>query len=183
VVGQRADERLQHARGGHVESRERLVEDDDARIVEHRGGDQDLLAHALRVLRERLVAVVPEAQQLKKLIDLGRETVVRDSSEPADQLQVFRAGQIGIEMRLLGHVAERRLVGKEIGEHVASIQQHSAVGRCEQSREHLDRGAFAGSIRAEEAKHFTRTYFEREIADRGQRTIAFAKVLNREHGR
>ena len=70
AVGQRANERLQHARGGDVESRERLVEDDDARIVEHRGGDQDLLAHALRALRERLVAVVPEAEPLEEPIDL-----------------------------------------------------------------------------------------------------------------
>jgi hypothetical protein len=54
-----------------------------------------------------LIAVVPEAEQLKELIDLGGEPVGWNLPKPADELQILGAGQIGVEMRLLGNVAER----------------------------------------------------------------------------
>ena len=60
-VGKRADEGLQHARGADVESGERLVQNDDARIVEDGRGNQDFLPHALRIGRQRLVAIVVDA--------------------------------------------------------------------------------------------------------------------------
>ena len=75
VLGQRSDEPFQHARGADVEARERLVQDGDAGIVKHRGGDQHLLPHAFRIGRQRLVPVVVDAEELKETVDLVVEQV------------------------------------------------------------------------------------------------------------
>ena len=50
---QRAQQAAQHQRGGHVEAGERLVQDEHVRVVQQRGGEQNLLAHALRIRRQR----------------------------------------------------------------------------------------------------------------------------------
>jgi len=52
----------EHERRCHVEAGVGLVEDDDRRIVQERGGDQDLLPHALRIRRHRGMDVVPQAE-------------------------------------------------------------------------------------------------------------------------
>src|SRR5687767_15346800 len=64
--GERSHERFQHPRGADVETREWLVEDDDARVVQDSGGDENFLPHAFRIRRQRLVAVVVDSKQLEE---------------------------------------------------------------------------------------------------------------------
>ena len=77
--GERADERLQDARGADVEAGKGLVEDDDARIVEDRGGDEYFLTHALRVGRQRLVAVVVDARGAAGTVRSCRQGLAREA--------------------------------------------------------------------------------------------------------
>ena len=94
VVGDRANERLQDPRRADVESGERLVKDDDPRVVKYSGGDQHLLPHPFRVRRQRLVPVVVDVEQLKETIDLVVERSLGHAAETADEPQVFGPRQI-----------------------------------------------------------------------------------------
>ena len=56
VVRQRPHERVELIDGDRIEARRRLVEQQDRRVAKERQGDRNLLAHALRVGAEALVA-------------------------------------------------------------------------------------------------------------------------------
>src|ERR1035438_1299710 len=56
------DEAAQNQCGGYVESRERLVEENQVGIVQEGGNEQDFLAHALRVAGYGGVTVVVERE-------------------------------------------------------------------------------------------------------------------------
>ena len=66
-----ADARLQHVlhlpRGAGVEAGQRLVEDDEARVVDQRAGERHLLAHAAREALAALVGVRTEAEPVDQL--------------------------------------------------------------------------------------------------------------------
>ena len=106
LVGKRPHERFEHASGGHVEAGERLVEDHKAGIVKNGGGDENFLPHPFRVRRQGLVPIVVNAEELQKPIDFIVERGLRKEPETTDQPQVFGAGQIGIEVRFLGHITD-----------------------------------------------------------------------------
>ncbi len=114
AVGECAQQAAEHERGGDVETGEGLVEDEDFGIVEQGGGEQNFLTHALGVGGERLVAIVPEPEGAEELVHLGLEHGARNSAEAAHQLQVFAAREMGVEVRLFGHVADALLEGGEI---------------------------------------------------------------------
>jgi hypothetical protein len=78
---QRPHETLQHARRADVEPRERLVQDYQARVVENRRDDENLLPRPLRIRRQRLVAVVVDAEQLQEAVDLVVEPGIRDAAQ------------------------------------------------------------------------------------------------------
>jgi hypothetical protein len=84
ALGERAHERFQQPRRAHVEPGERLVEDDDLRIVEDRRGNQDLLPPPFRVRRHRRVAIAVDAEAVQKRVDLLVEQTVGQAAQPTD---------------------------------------------------------------------------------------------------
>ena len=83
----------QHQRGGHVEARVGLVEDQDVRIVEQRADDQHLLFHALRIGADRLLGGIGEAKELEQGLDALFEHGLGNLAQAADQLELLASGQ------------------------------------------------------------------------------------------
>ena len=102
-------------------------------------------------------------------------------AEPADQLQIFRAGEIGIEVRLFGHISEEPLVFLQIGQRIAAIELDAAARGLEQPHQNLDGRALARSVRPEQPEHLARPHFERHVLDRCQRAIALRQVADGKH--
>jgi hypothetical protein len=134
---------FERARRAHVETRERLVEDDDTGIVHDGVGDQDLLAHALGVRRQRLVPVVVNAEQLEEPLDLLIEHAIAQSTETADEPHVFGTCQVRIQVRLFQDVAEMCLEADDVGEDVHPVDQRVSRARLEKPGENLDCRALA----------------------------------------
>src|SRR5438270_13871775 len=63
------NEILDHEDGSHIETGERLVENEDIGIVHQRGDEEDALAHALGIGAHGDVAVGPEREKLQKRAD------------------------------------------------------------------------------------------------------------------
>src|SRR3569833_2602340 len=64
--GEFVDQTAQDEGGIDVESGERLVQQDEFRIVQTRGRQQDLLSHSFRIRRDRDIAIAVQPKQPQK---------------------------------------------------------------------------------------------------------------------
>jgi hypothetical protein len=102
-------------------------------------------------------------------------------AEPADQAQVLDGRQVGIEPRLLGEVADTRLMLDEPVVNVGAVPADVAAGRRQQPDDDLHRGRLARAVGSEQADHFARPGREREVPHRGDAVIALRDVDDFEH--
>ena len=181
AAGQRAQQSAQHERGGDVQAGEGLVEDEDFGIVQQRGGEENLLAHALGVRRQRRVAVVPEREGAEEFVHLGFEDAARHAAQPAHQLEILAAGEVRVEVGLLRHVADAPLEGGEILVHAASAVEDLTFGRLDQPGQHLHRGALAGSVGPEVAEDFAGLHRKADLADGGRVVVILRQRPGFEH--
>ena len=119
--------------------------------MDERRGEEDFLAHALRVSGYGAVAVVPEGEEAQEFFDAGIEDAAREAAKASDKLEKFAAGEIWIEIGFFGDVADAALVSGEIVEDAASVEQDAAGARLQEADEHSYGGAFAGAVRTEVA--------------------------------
>jgi hypothetical protein len=99
----------------------------------------------------------------RKRIDLLVEERVEDIAEAPDELEILGAGQIGVEMGLLGHVSQEGLVFLQVREHLAAVELDAAARRLDEAHQNLDGGAFTRTIRTEQSKDLARPDLERHM--------------------
>ena len=92
---------LEQPRRDDIESGERFVEDEQFGIVQQGGGDQHPLAHSLwSRKRWASIARTPDADSLSSRVALASMSCLAETTESADQLQVFQARQVAVKMGL-----------------------------------------------------------------------------------
>ena len=72
LVGEAADEHAHVAHPGRVEAGRRLVEQQQLRVAQQRGGDAEPLAHAVRVAADPVAGAIGELDRLQRLVDSQR---------------------------------------------------------------------------------------------------------------
>src|SRR5713101_7102227 len=119
------------ASADRVQSRHRLIQNHDIRIVQYRLRQPHALQHALHAF-----------------LPVSRGQVVK----PREIIEQFRRRQIIVEVRLL-----RQITDVPVHFHVADrLAEDSRVarGRENQSHQELDGRRFAGAVRPDKTKHF-----------------------------
>src|SRR4051812_21824561 len=99
--------------------------------MEQRRRKQDLLPHALRIRREGIVAVVPKGEEVEELVHSGFEDPPRHPAQPARELEILATGGMRIKVRLLGHVADAPLEGREIVINAVAVVENAALRRLD----------------------------------------------------
>ncbi len=168
--------------GDDVEAGERLVEDEQLGIVQQGGGDEDALLHALGVERDGRVAPGFEAEQGEEPVGLEVDEGLGQVAQAADELEVLEAGEVGVDVGLLGDVAEGGAVGLEIVADALAFEEHLAVGGLEEAGDDLDGGGFAGAVGTDVADDLAGTEAKADVVDGGKATIAFGESFDLEHG-
>jgi hypothetical protein len=92
-----ADERLEQGRGGRVEVRERLVQQEQLGVVEHRPRGGDALHHPAGQDGDRLIGAARHPDGVEHLLDPLERHVV----QPGVEAQVLPRRQIAVEQRLV----------------------------------------------------------------------------------
>ena len=138
---------------GRVEPVRRLVEEEEARIVDERLGELDALLHAGRVATDRPIALLVQTDVAQ---DVGGPLTRRAGGQAGDAGHV--ADELGgADVRrkavVLGHVADELADPGTIGRRVEIEDGGLALGRLEQAEEDLDQRALAGAVGADEADH------------------------------
>src|SRR5947207_14424082 len=90
-------------------------------------------------------------------------------------------GQLVVERKFLGHVADERFDAVGFARHVVPGDCGPALRRLEQAAQHANDGGFAGAIWAEETEDGTLTDRETDVIDGGEAAEAPGQVLTEDH--
>src|SRR5579884_2082231 len=148
LAGEPLDERAHVAHPRRVEAGRRLVQQEQPRRAQERGGDAEALPHPVRVAADAIVGAVGEVDELEHLVDARAGAV---AVEVGEQAQVAPARQVGVEPRPLDEPGDAVERPRALDERVASVQLDAARRRPDQAEHHPQRRRLAGAVRAEEA--------------------------------
>ena len=156
------DERAERPGADRIQAAERLVEDQQIRLVDDGGQKLHLLLHALRELLAALPLAVAEADAFEAAPDAARQIGFADALEPAQVGEERADAHLPVDAALLGQVADP-VLGVERGR-VAEHRQLARV-REDDRHHHPDRGRLAGAVRADEPVHRAARDDEIEVVD------------------
>jgi hypothetical protein len=158
---------LQVASGLRVHRCERLVHEQDLRLVGERAGDRDPLLHAARQLPR---VAVEEARQADRRDRLHHEPVAvgaRHLLVPQRQQHVVPDRGPRHQRAAVLLEDERQLLGRR--RNAPAAQQHLAAGRAQQARDALQERRLAAARRADDADELALAHVERDLPDRVRR--------------
>ncbi|MNY41133.1 hypothetical protein D3C86_1759220 [compost metagenome] len=130
-----------------------LVEKHDLGIVDQRLGHPDPLKHALGVLAELGVLRVRHSHPVQQLGGPVAQRLPREPEKPSAELHELAAGQIGVEVGILGQIpdlgARVRILGRS--------PQHGRRpgGRPNETQQNLLQGRLAGPVGPQQPEGFT----------------------------
>ncbi|MNP01486.1 hypothetical protein D3C76_933040 [compost metagenome] len=133
----------------------RLVENQQARLMDQRPGNHQPTLHAPGQRTRLHIALVPQAQLGQVLLgaflgQLGRDAVVtglgHDDVEGLLEL---------VEVELLGHHAQAALERRRFAVQIVAKHIDAAAGLVDQGREDANGGGFAGTVGAEQSEEIT----------------------------
>src|SRR5437879_4619106 len=127
------------------------------------------------------MAVFPEADQVQQFVHFGFETAPLDAAQPADQLQVFAAPKVRIEVRFLRHITNAALESAHVLANVLSVKLDRSRRRLDQAGEHLHGRALAGSIGTQVAEDFPRTDHETNAVDNRYAAVSLGERSRFQH--
>ncbi len=137
-----------------VQCAQRLVHQQDARLVNQRPGDGDPLLLAARQLRRATMSEGFELNQLEHRIDFLLALGRRQLADCQRKGNVVAYRQVREQRVALEHHADVTLVRRHIHQRFAAHQNLARAG-CFEAGEHRQRGAFSRAAGAQEGQEFT----------------------------
>jgi len=141
-----------------IQTRGRLIEDEQLHVGGQRRDERDLLSVALGVGASLLGGVEVEA-----LEQVGAAVPVEASAQAAEQVDHLAAGEVRPQGDVTGHVGQAPVQGSCVAPGVAAQQARTTRVRVQQPEQHPQGGGLAGPVGAEEAVHLARGNGEVEV--------------------
>ena len=159
------------AAGLGIEAGGRLVEEEDLRVVDQRGGDRqplllsagELLGLAVRLFRQLDLAQVPP----------GIDPAVIAGGEDVDQLD---EREVLEERRALKLNADDRFDGGGLFANVAAFDVDAAGGRPLEPFDHFQRRCLAGAVGADHAEGFAALDRKGDVIDGREAAVPFRQA-------
>src|SRR5579872_5899569 len=86
-------------------------------------------------------------------------------------------GELAVQLRFVGHVAEHALGLQRLADDVKASQTRPAAARLDEPGQHFDRGGLAGAVGSQETKNFTSDHLKRQPVDRKRVAEALAELV------
>src|SRR5262249_3720064 len=149
-----------------VEADRRLVEEDDARLVNEGARDHETLLLAARHFVDLGLRLVGDAQLLEQLHG-PRHRLRRANAEVGRvELEVLDDVQAAVRIRTLRHDPDAPPHAHGVGAYVRSADQRGARGRPNARRENADGRGLARAVRTEQPEEFAFVDVEIEALER-----------------
>jgi hypothetical protein len=159
-----------HARCDGIDSLERLIKKQQVRIRQERGRERELLFHPVGILERQLFLFPLQAQEPEQVVAAAADRSGGDAVHPADERQIFRAGQVIEECQVFGNHADvpLRLQSFFGDRHVPTEDGDLPGAGSQQPGEHLDRRRFARAVGPEKAVRDAALDLEVDAVDRAK---------------
>ena len=163
-----------------IEVAGRFVEDQHLGVVEDGLRELEALAHSLGERSGQLPSRLRERGELERSLDR------RGGVEPmggGDEREVFLDGELGVNARLVGHVADDgpHALGFETDVEAADLD---ATGPGVEQRGHgPDRRRLARTVRTDETEDLPALHFEADVVEHLGRSETVRQVVRRDDGR
>ncbi len=135
-----------------VETRCRLVEDQQGRVMDERVREAQPLAHAARERLDVRLALVRETDDLEQLADHRRSPGGGDAVAAGEEVEVLPDAKVVVDAVEVGHVADAASNLDGVGGDGDAGDERLTRRRSEQRGQDLHRRRLAGPVRADEAE-------------------------------
>jgi hypothetical protein len=174
LPGQAADEQAHVAHAGRIQAGGRLVEEQQLRVAQQRGGDAQPLAHPVRVATHLVALAAGQLHHLQRIVDPLRSVAAVVGSQ---HLEVLARGDVRIERGRLdepGHSLERA----HARHRVAPEEAHRPLAGADEPQHHAQRRRLAGPVGPQIAIDVAGADGEVHTGDGGQFAIALDEPPN-----
>src|SRR5690349_8527568 len=161
-----AQKAAQSLRGDAIETRERLVEQQDRRVVYERPGDRDALDQPSRQRAHGAIRMVVQAKPGQELV--GRSHIVERGPEP----EVLAHCELRVELWLVADPADRA---------AAAFDLCATTLRLNETGEHLEERRLACAVRTEHGEGLPGLNAEGNVVEGPDRTEAVLQALSPQH--
>jgi len=176
-----AHDRLELVGGRRVEAHERLVHDDELRLVQQRRDDGQLLLHAVGVAGDRLGEIARQIEGVGVLFDARLAVGLGDAEYVRDEIEIFDAGKKFVQIGVVRNIGQPALAfdgffadGEPVHIDFARVEvQDAAAG--------LDRGGLARAVVADEAVDLAGQDVQGQIVHRLLLPVGLGQMLNSKH--
>ncbi len=158
---------LDLARRAGVETGQRLVQNDHARLVHQRAGERHLLPHAFGKSFAAFVGMRRELEPIQKLRGARSGNRRLDAPQPGDEFQIFARREFFVDHRLVGDPRHDPFRRNRIGERVDAAHANRAGVGAKQAGDHPQRRGLAGAVGADQRIKLAGTHRQVETVDRG----------------
>ena len=159
-----------------------FVEEEDGWLVEEGGGDGEELFEATGEGAGEGESMGGEIDGFEEELDAGRDLGRGDAVSGGEEAEIFEDGEIVIEAKFLGDVAEERANLGAMEPGIEASDGGGTGGGFGEAGEHLDGGGFSGAVGAEEAEDFVGGDLEGEAIDGGERAERFLEMTEDNDG-
>ena len=133
-----------------VQAGRRLVEEQDARVVHQRAGDDQPLRHAAGVVVDAVVAA-PLQPELREHLARAAVALAPPVAEVRGvEREVLQSAQRSIEVGALGHDRDPQLGRDRVGDDVHAVDHHAPRRRPDARRQRPDRRRLARAVGPEQ---------------------------------
>jgi hypothetical protein len=175
---------LAQAAGRHgVHALEGLVQEQQARPMDERTGQRQLLAHAVRVTRHQLARVLGKLHRRQQLAPAVGGVRARQAVHAADEAQVLLAGQPFEQVQTVGNDADAAFDRDRIADDVVAQHQRAPLRWRQQPGEDVDGGGLARAVGAEEPEERAFGHAQRQRIDGDLIAEATGQPLGHDGGR
>ncbi|CDN42774.1 hypothetical protein BN871_BX_00060 [Paenibacillus sp. P22] len=147
LAGQAFDQLAHFLDARRIEAVGRLVENEQPRVAEQRSRDAEPLLHPERVAFDGAAGILLQPHDRQRLGD----SLLGHVQEPANDLQIFRTGQMAVIRRIFNQRADMTEYFHPVRRQALSEYRHAASRRLGKAEQHADRRRLAGSVGAEKA--------------------------------
>jgi hypothetical protein len=165
-----------------IEAGRRLVEEQDARLVQRRAGDGHLLLHAAREGRDGLGASLPESHEPQEALGLRARRGPVEPVEGRVEDQVVPGRLALVQAGLLGEDADRRADLRVVAPQPIAADLRAPGGRGDERAEEAQRGGLARAVRPQVTEDLTLAHLEVDAIDRRQGAKALRELVGAKDG-
>jgi hypothetical protein len=167
------DERLEQRGGGGVEVGERLVEEQQLGVVQHRARGRDALDHPARQHGDGVVRARRHADGVEDLVDARELHVVQARVEA----QVLPRREVAVEHRLVREQPDAPAHRPALAGQLAPEDPHRPGVRPQETRQHAQERRLAGAVGSEHHERGADRHGQRDVAEGGALAEAAAEPL------